>query len=146
MFQIYTTLLYATDNLRYIIERDWSKYWPLHPNATEEEAIQDTVKQKLPKTTQYSPLWYKETSESLSLLLLSKILQMLDVFFLSLSFSTDARCYFLFLSPFLFPSFSFSFCLSLSLSFLSLFSEFLSFSFFLFLSLHMLDAILSFCF
>ena len=59
MFQIYTTLLYATDNLRYIIQRDWTKYWTLNPTATEEEAIQDILKHKLPKTTPYSPLWYK---------------------------------------------------------------------------------------
>ena len=59
MFQIYTTLLYATDNLRYIIQRDWTKYWTFHPTATEEEAIQEIVKHKLPKTTPYSPLWYK---------------------------------------------------------------------------------------
>lgn len=59
MFQIFTILQYATNNNKYIVERDWKKYFETHPHASEEQAIENIIKHMLPKTTPHSPLWFQ---------------------------------------------------------------------------------------
>lgn len=59
MYQIFIMLQYATNNNKYIVERDWKKYFETHPQASEEQAIENIIKHMLPKTTPHSPLWFK---------------------------------------------------------------------------------------